>query len=341
MKLVSYLREGHEQLALLHEDLLYDADAFVPGLPSNMESFLRRWDDAAGSLLEALHGIEKGSIVHPAGIPMDGARLLAPVPRPASLRDGYGFRRHVETARRNRGLGMIREFDEFPVFYFSNHHATRGPGVIACMADHFERLDFELEVAVVIARGGRNIRAHDADAHVGGLMIMNDFSARRLQAEEMKLSLGPAKGKDFATAFGPWLVTPDELESYRVPPPAGHQGAAYGLRMTASVNGVEVSRGNLGDMQWTFAELIERASYGADLVAGDVIGSGTVGTGCLLELNGTAQREDPGYVPRWLRAGDQVTLAVEGLGVLTNIIEAEDDGYSLLDLKKHLPAHED
>ena len=157
----------------------------------------------------------------------------------------------------------------------------------------------------------------------------------------MKLSLGPAKGKDFATAFGPWLVTPDELESYRVPPPAGHQGAAYGLRMTASVNGVEVSRGNLGDMQWTFAELIERASYGADLVAGDVIGSGTVGTGCLLELNGTAQREDPGYVPRWLRAGDQVTLAVEGLGMLTNIIEAEDDGYSLLDLKKHLPAHED
>lgn len=341
MKLVSYLKDGREQLALLYEGLLYDTDALLPGLPGKMALFLQMWDEATGSLRQALHGMEAESFIRPAGVPVDEARLMAPVPFPASLRDGYGFRRHVETARRNRGLGMIREFDEFPVFYFSNHRATRGPGAIACMADHFERLDFELEVAVVIARNGRNIPARDADAHIGGLMIMNDFSARRLQAEEMKLSLGPAKGKDFATAFGPWLVTPDELESFRAAPPPGHQGAAYRLGMTASVNGAELSRGNLGDLQWTFAELIERASYGVDLVAGDVIGSGTVGTGCFLELNGTAQREDPGHLPRWLRAGDQVTLAVEGLGTLTNVIEIEDGSYSLLELKKHLPAHED
>lgn len=334
MKFVSYLKDGQDQLGFLHGDHLYDTDAAHPELPGNMEFFLQVWADALPYARQAFKVIEEEGFVRPRGIPLKDVDLLAPVPFPASIRDGYGFRQHVKTARLNRGVAMVPEFDQFPVFYFSNHHATLGPGPVRCMPDHFQRLDFDLEVAAVIARGGRNIRAQEADAHIGGFMIMNDFSARQLQAEEMKMNLGPAKGKDFGTSFGPWLVTPEELEAFRVPPPPGHEGACYRLNMSCRVNGIQVSQGNLGDLEWTFAELIERCSYGADLVPGDIIGSGTVGTGCFLELNGTALRENPLHVPQWLHPGDEVVLEVEGLGALTNRIEAEDTDLSLLSLKK-------
>ena len=229
---------------------------------------------------------------------------------------------------------MIPEFDQFPIFYFTNHHSIQGPGDVFCMPDHLERLDFELEVAVVISRHGRNIPAVEADQYIGGLMIMNDFSARRLQMEEMLLSLGPAKGKDFSTAIGPWLVTLDELQSFEIPPKEGHVGKSWNLRMQCHVNGVQVSEGNLGDMDWTFAEIIERASYGVDLYPGDVIGSGTVGTGCFLELNGTGKLNDPAYAEQWLKAGDVVELEVDALGKLTNTIVAEESDWSILRLKK-------
>lgn len=338
MKFVSYRKDGQDQLGFLHGDTVYDTDAAHPELPGNMEFFLQVWEEALPFAQQAFKVIDEEGFVRPRGVPVAEVDLLAPVPFPASLRDGYGFRQHVETARRNRGAAMIPEYDLFPVFYFSNHHAIRGPGPIHCMADHFRQLDFELEIAVVIAKAGRNIRAEEADEYIGGFMIMNDFSARQLQSEEMKLNLGPAKGKDFATAFGPWLVTPDELEAYRIPPPEGHRGLAYRLEMTCKVNGVQISKGNLSDLQWTFAELIERCSYGADLVPGDVIGSGTVGTGCFLEINGTASRENAGHTPQWLQAGDEVVLEVEGLGSLRNVIQAEeteDPDYSLLRLKKN------
>ncbi|MFD2872142.1 fumarylacetoacetate hydrolase family protein [Mucilaginibacter ximonensis] len=260
--------------------------------------------------------------------------LLAPIPKPTSCRDGYAFRQHVATARRNRGLDMIAAFDEYPVFYFTNHQAVYGPGNIACMPDHFKQLDFELEIAVVIGKQGRNIKADDADGYIAGYTIMNDLSARTLQMEEMLLNLGPAKGKDFATAIGPWLVTPDELEPYRISPKAGHTGAAYQLEMTCHVNGIPVSKGNMADMDWTFAELIERASYGCTLFPGDVIGSGTVGTGCFLELNGTGKLNDPAYEPQWLQPGDLVELTITGLGTLSNTIVAETSDWSILNLKK-------
>ena len=140
--------------------------------------------------------------------------LLAPLPDPSSLRDGYAFRQHVETARRNRGLEMTPVFDSFPVFYFGNHHTVKGPGAVICMPDHFKKLDFELEAAIVISRKGKNIPAENADDYIAGLMILNDFSARTLQMEEMLLNLGPAKGKDFITTTGPWLVTTEELEKW-------------------------------------------------------------------------------------------------------------------------------
>jgi fumarylacetoacetate (FAA) hydrolase len=229
---------------------------------------------------------------------------------------------------------MIAEFDQYPIFYFTNHNSIQGPGEVLCMPDHLEKLDFELEAAIVINRMGRNITAADADDYIGGLMIMNDLSARRLQMEEMLLNLGPAKGKDFATAIGPILITLDELEQYEVPCKEGHTGKSWNLAMKCMVNGVQVSQGNLGDMDWTFAEIIERSSYGVNLYAGDIIGSGTVGTGCFLELNGTGKLNDPAYKEQWLQEGDIVEMEIDGLGKLTNTIVKEESDWSILNLKK-------
>lgn len=255
-------------------------------------------------------------------VPYAIVQVLAPVRRPVSLRDGYAFRQHVEAARRNRGLEMIPEFDQFPVFYFSNALAVTGPGPIYVEARHLEKLDFELEVAIITGKSGRNIPAHKADEYIFGYMLMNDWSARTLQMEEMKLNLGPAKGKDFATSLGPWVVTPDELEPYRVSPPSGHVGHVYRLALQAEVNNQPISYGYLSDMSWTFAEILERVSYGVEILPGEVIGSGTVGTGCFLEINGTRRRENPDAPETWLQVGDEVVLIGQELGRLHNTIRA-------------------
>lgn len=334
MKMVSYLKEEHDQLALLVDDLLYDVDIIHPDIPNTMNMYLNYWDELFPVLQAGDLAIRDGHIGPARATPVQQVVLLAPVPFPASCRDGYAFRQHVAAARRNRKVPMIPEFDQYPVFYFTNHHSVQGPGDIRCMPDHFEKLDFELEVAIVIARQGRNIRAAEADQYIAGLMIMNDMSARTLQMEEMLLNLGPAKGKDFATATGPCLVTLDELSELEIPCKDGHTGLNWNLRMQCRVNGVTVSDGNLGDMDWTFAELIERASYGVDLHPGDVIGSGTVGTGCFLELNGTGKLADPNYTEQWLREGDRIEMEVDGLGILDNTIVREDSDFSLLLNKK-------
>lgn len=334
MKLVSYLSEGHDRVAVLIDGFLYDAEVLHPDLPGNMSMFLNYWDDAYSMALGGEMMVREGKIPNSKGIPIDSVTVLAPVPFPSSCRDGYAFRQHVEAARRNRKVPMIPEFDQYPIFYFTNHHSIQGPGEITCMPDHFERLDFELEVAIVICRQGRNIRASAADEYIGGLMIMNDMSARRLQMEEMLLNLGPAKGKDFSTVTGPWLVTLDELAEFEVPGKEGHTGKNWDLRMQCWVNGQQVSDGNVKDMDWTFAEIIERASYGVDLYPGDVIGSGTVGTGCFLELNGTGKLNDPNYTEQWLQPGDVVEMEVQGLGRLTNTIVRDEDDFSILSKKK-------
>ena len=204
------------------------------------------------------------------------------------------------------------------------------------MPDHLQKLDFELEAAIVICKSGRNIRAEDADEYIGGLTIMNDLSARTLQMEEMLLNLGPAKGKDFCTVTGPCLVTPDELQDLEIPCKPGHTGKNWNLRMQCRVNGITVSEGNLGDMDWTFAEIIERASYGVDLYPGDVIGSGTVGTGCFLELNGTAKLQDPDFAEQWLREGDRIELEIDRLEILSNTIAKDEDEFSILARKKNV-----
>jgi len=334
MKLVSYLKEEHDQLALLVDGLLYDMDIVHPELPNNMSMFLNYWDDVFPVAQAGVLMIEDGKIARGKGIPYDSVQILAPVPFPTSCRDGYAFRQHVAAARRNRKVEMIPEFDQYPIFYFTNHHGIKGPGEVRCMPDHFEKLDFELEAAIVICKQGRNIKAEQADEYIGGLMIMNDLSARRLQMEEMLLNLGPAKGKDFATTIGPWLVTLDELQPFEIPAKQGHTGKSWNLKMTCKINGTQVSEGNVGDMDWTFAEIIERASYGVDLYPGDVIGSGTVGTGCFLELNGTGKLNDANYKEQWLQNNDIVEMEIDGLGALTNTIVAEETDWSILKQKK-------
>jgi fumarylacetoacetate (FAA) hydrolase len=334
MKLVTFRTDAHDRGGILLGDAVLDlAGAFTwyehrEGRPCDLAHVQDRYGKgilgfiendtvarpAADAVVAAwnrkeLPGVFDGRVLSHA---LRDVTLRSPLPRPPSMRDGYAFRQHVETARKNRGLEMIPEFDQFPVFYFTNHHGVVGPGDVHVRKAHLERLDYELEGAIVVARAGKNLTIAEADEAIFGLTIMNDWSARALQMEEMKLSLGPAKGKDFATSLGPALVTLDEL----IPKASrSERGLVFDLEMRASVNGTPLSRGNLKDMTWTFAQILERASYGASLVPGDVIGSGTCGTGCLLELNGSRITQD-----LWLRAGDRVVLEIDGIGQLENRI---------------------
>ena len=331
MKLVSYKTEESEHLGVFVDGHIYNLNSCDKLIPDNMNAFLAGGEELMDRAKKISASIKGGILAAKEEIFFE---LLAPVPHPSSCRDGYAFRQHVASARRNRKLDMIPEFDSYPIFYFTNHNAIQGPGEITCMPDHFEKLDFELESAVVIGKKGRNISAAEADDYIAGYMIMNDMSARTLQMEEMLLNLGPAKGKDFSTVIGPWLVTPDELEAYKVPAKPGHIGNAYNLSMKCWVNGVEVSSGSVADMDWTFAEIIERCAYGVDILPGDVIGSGTVGTGCFLELNGTGLLNDPSFKPQWLQEGDVVEMEITGLGRLSNTIRKENTDWSILKLKK-------
>ena len=259
---------------------------------------------------------------------LEEVTLLAPIPRPNSLRDAYAFRQHVETSRRNRGLEMIKEFDDFPVFYFSNHNAIFGPSDdIQCMPSHFEKLDYELEIAILIGKEGINVKAENAKEYIAGFMIMNDMSSRGLQMKEMKLNLGPAKGKDFASVLGPYLVTTDELSGNIIN--EDDNGCNYDLQMTCSLNGKLLSKGNLKDMAWSFEKIIERVSYGATIYPGDIIGSGTVGTGCLLEINGTNKLKSSDFTEVWLKENDVVEMEIEKLGKITNKIISNKSNYNL------------
>jgi len=331
MKIISYRLNNATSYGVLVNNELYSLPENQSGLPASMNAFLALEEKGMQLAQQTANQIADKSIV---AVPIKNYEILAPVPHPTSCRDGYAFRQHVEAARKNRGVEMIPEFDQYPIFYFTNHQAVEGPGPVYCMPDHFEQLDFELEIAIVIGKKGRNIKANEADAYIAGFTIMNDMSARKLQMEEMLLNLGPAKGKDFSTVIGPWLVTSDELAQKVAPTKAGHVGLNYNLEMKCYVNDILVSSGNVKDMDWTFAEIIERCSYGVTLYPGDVIGSGTVGTGCFLELNGTGKRLDPNFKPQWLQNGDKVTMSIDNLGILENQIVAEDSNWSILSLKK-------
>lgn len=233
-------------------------------------------------------------------------KLHSPIPPPPVLRDFYAFEDHVKAARARRGLGMPEEWYEFPAFYYSSPGKIFGPDESVPRPAYTKALDYELEIACILGKNGTDVREDEAEPFIAGYMIMNDWSARDVQQKEMKIGLGPAKAKDFATSLGPWIVTPDELQDKKVAP------AKFDLRMVARVNGKELSNANMKIMHWTFPQMIVRASQSVELHAGEVFGSGTAGTGSLLELG---QEVHP-----WLVPGDEVELEIERLGVLRNRI---------------------
>lgn len=227
------------------------------------------------------------------------------VPRVASLRDFYAFEQHVKTCRAQRGLDVAPEWYRVPVFYFSNPTAVIGHEDAVSAPQGSEALDYELELACIIGQRVRDLPADDrAMEAVAGFTIMNDWSARDLQRVEMAVGLGPSKSKDFATSLGPDMVTFDELrDNYR-------DGRLH-LEMTAAVNGRILSRGNSGTMHWSWPQILAHASRDVWLEPGDVLGSGTVGTGCILDLT-------PDVVGGWLKPGDIIELTIERLGTLRN-----------------------
>jgi fumarylacetoacetate (FAA) hydrolase len=240
--------------------------------------------------------------------PITPLLYLPPVLQPPSVRDFYAFETHVRNAHRRRGREVPAEWYQMPAFYFSNPASLMGHEQPVRKPPDTEQLDYELELAVIIGREGGDWSLAEAESAIAGFTIMNDWSARDIQRVEMRIGLGPAKAKDFATSLGPWVVTPDELEPWRQSDPA--HGSRWQLPMRAWVNGVLMSEGNASEMYWSFAQLIAHAARNTRLQIGDVIGSGTVGTGCLLER--------PEGTHRWLQPGDIVELEIEGIGRLRN-----------------------
>ncbi len=233
--------------------------------------------------------------------------LHPPIRKPPTLRDFYAFEAHVKTANQNRGREVPPVWYEIPVFYFSNTGSILGHDENLPYPNGVTALDYELEIACIIGKEGRDIPADEAENYIFGYTIMNDWSARDLQMKEVTVGLGPAKGKDFATSLGATVVMPHDLKPYH----AGRTGV-YDAQMIARVNGIERSRGNWRDIHYSFGELLARASQNVTLYPGDVIGSGTVGTGCLLELT---RAQGP-----WLAVGDVVEFEVEPIGILRNTI---------------------
>jgi fumarylacetoacetate (FAA) hydrolase len=275
------------------------------------------WEYAA-QLVAALEGEDplrlKGAQRKPVGYPMKEIFLYPPLPNPESLRDFYAFEQHAKNAYANRGEEIPPEWYQFPIFHFSNTHAMYGPGSIIPYPLNSKALDFSLEVACVIGKSGRNISAQEAGDHIFGFTILNDWSARDIQLQELRLGLGPAKCKDFASSIGPWIVTPEELGDQ-----ATDRLGVYDRVMIARLNGEEKTRANWRDLYYSFGEMIAHASRGAYLFPGDMLGSGAVGNGSLQEItNG----EGP-----WLKPHDIVELEIEGLGVLTNQI-GESEKYT-------------
>jgi fumarylacetoacetate (FAA) hydrolase len=222
-----------------------------------------------------------------------------------SIRDFYAFEQHVKTCRRHRGLEMVPQWYQVPAFYFSNAVAVIGDGEPVCAPQGSQALDYELELACVIGRKCRNLSADDsAMESVAGFTIMNDWSARDIQKAEMAIGLGPSKSKDFATSLGPRLVPFARLRER-------YSDGRLHLDMRATVNGKMLSFGNSGSMYWTWPQILAHASRDTDLLPGDVLGSGTVGTGCILELT-------PEAVGGWLKPGDLVKLTIGRLGTLQN-----------------------
>ncbi len=298
MRLLQFIVKGEKglRLGLMTKDKEI-ADISGHGRPQNSLELIEAGKETWGQA-------EQWAAQSDAVYTLSEVDLQVPI-RPRSIRDFYAFEEHVATAHANRGKQVPKDWYEIPVFYFSNPHAVIGAGEKIAMPQSTKALDYELEVAAIIGKGGRDISEEKASEHIFAYTIFNDWSARDVQRKEMKMGLGPAKGKDFASSFGPVMVSADELAEY-----AEGRAGVFNLEMSAGINGQEFSRGNWNSLHYSFGEMIARASADVDLFPGEVIGSGTVGTGCLLELT-------KGKGP-WLNKGDEVSLTIEGIGTLSN-----------------------
>jgi 2-keto-4-pentenoate hydratase/2-oxohepta-3-ene-1,7-dioic acid hydratase in catechol pathway len=287
--------DGLEHPAVLSDGSLYGlrtVNRLIDLLGDDGELLARSGEQALGDPLDV---VAEGD-----------AELLAPVPVPPSVRDFYAFETHVRTYREANGKEMDPDWYELPVFYFQNPAAIRSARDDVPMPPGSVKYDFELEFAAVIGRGGANLAPDEAEQHIAGYLLFCDWSARDLQAREVLHTLGPVKAKDTATSLGPWLITPDELEPRR-------SRKSFDLEMSASVNGRPYSKGNADDLYWSFGQMISYASRGTRVQPGDIIASGTVGTGCILELSTVHSEEE---YP-WLQPGDEVRLEADLLGAIT------------------------
>ncbi|MFK7981031.1 MAG: fumarylacetoacetate hydrolase family protein [Saprospiraceae bacterium] len=250
-------------------------------------------------------------------------QLLAPIPKPPSVRDFLGFEQHMLNASKSFGHTISEVYYDIPVFYFTNHHAIYGPDDAIKRPDAETKMDLELEIAVIMGKKGHDIEAADANDYIFGYTVFNDWTARSIQKQEMMLPLGPAKGKDFANAFGPCIVTKDEFEQYRCDiNRADHPehlkmplttDSRFDIKMSARINGETICEGNYKTAYWNFPQMIERASRNnVSLMPGDILGSGTVGWGSLIE--------NAFSVHRPIEPGDVVELEIEGIGVLKNTV---------------------
>ena len=275
-------------------------------MPNSLKEALENWDYNY-TIIKQLKNEISSNDIESFSYKESDLIMLPPVPDPPAFRDFYAFEQHVKAARKLRGLEMNPDWYKIPIFYFSNPNCCYGHQAEIPYPDKTTELDFELEFAIIIGNGGINIKKENAENVIAGYTILNDWSSRNLQREEMPMSLGPAKGKDFASSFGPYMVTPDDLDDSW-----GDDGKLH-LRMTCHVNDKLISDGNTNDLYHSFGSMIERASLNTSLLPGEYIGSGTVGTGCILELR-------PENTGGWLKKGDVIRLEIEKLGVLENKI---------------------
>lgn len=321
MKLVSFINTaGQRRIGWLKAEGIVDMKMADARLPTDMLTFIDQHERYVEYIRQG--DLEAKTAPHYA---LSDVKLLPPLPNPRSFRDYIGFEQHMLNASKTFGHTVGEAWYEMPIFYFTNHHGIFGPDDDIKRPAKETRMDIELEIAAIIGKKGCDIPADQADDHIFGYTIFNDWTARAIQRREMEVPLGPHKGKDFANAIGPWIVTKDELEARRCTladfefpghlriPQSSDRADRFNLPMQARINGVTVCEGNYRTVYWTFPQMIERASEnGVVLMPGDILGSGTVGWGSLIENNFSVHRP--------LEPGDVVELEIEGMGVLRNTV---------------------
>ncbi len=298
MKLVTFKNtNGESRTGWLQGDGVVDMNLASTKLPTDMLTFIDHHEEYF-EVIKSLGELQPH-------YQLSEIQLLAPLPNPRSFRDYIGFEMHMLNASKSFGHTIGKEWYEMPIFYFTNHHGIYGPDDDIKRPEGETKMDIELEIACIIGKKGKDIKAEEAQDYIFGYTVFNDWTARAIQRREMMIPLGPHKGKDFANAIGPCIVTKDEMEQYM-----GENGR-FNLRMTSKINGVQVCDGNYNTVYYTFGQMIERASENnVTMMPGDILGSGTVGWGSLIENNFTVHRP--------LEPGDVVELEIEGIGVLRN-----------------------